>query len=505
MKKLVLILLIAAMLASATACGSTETDSGEPSITAASDAVAEETVAETEETSPYIDDELPELNYDGRTATFYIGDYMNAFWNDFYAESTNGERLNDAIYESIQAVNDRLNVSLTHYQDMFNWPVTDHANRIVNLITAGDNSFDVLFSVYNFASEQMSAPYFVNLKETPYVDLSKPWYNQSIPDALPSDDVWFIIGDSALGNVKHTFCVYFNSDLMEANGIEADLYRMVDDGTWTLDAFTSIAAQGYVDANGDTTQDPDDSYGLTIGDQNKLLGFYPALGVTIVGYSDNGYTVEYGSERAVEVVEKLCSLFHENPSVAPAYANNTDHPEWQVPTGGGNYANINFIAGKSLMSCSLVCDAVAIMPEIDFNCGIVPYPKYDEAQENYHTFLQRSCYTLIPTTADTEFSGALLEAWSSQAYRKIMPEYFETALKTRYSQDNDSSRMFDLIRSSLSYDPGEIFGGFLDTPSATFRSYIAENNTNWASMVKGNSKKWQKMLDELWETFNKAE
>ena len=173
-----------------------------------------------------------------------------------------------------------------------------------------------------------------------------------------------------------------------------------------------------------------------------------------------------------------------------------------MATGGGNYANINFITSKSLMSCSLLCDAATIMPEIDFTCGIVPYPKYDEAQKKYQSFLQRSCYTLIPTTAEAEFSGALLEAWSSQSYRKIMPEYFETALKTRYSQDSDSSRMFDLIRSSITYDPGEIFNNFLGNPSGLFRDSIRDNKSDWVSTVKASSKKWQSSLDELWNTLH---
>ena len=157
------------------------------------------------------------------------------------------------------------------------------------------------------------------------------------------------------------------------------------------------------------------------------------------------------------------------------------------------------------MSCSLVCDASTIIPEIDFSCGIVPYPKYDESQQKYQSFLQRSCFSLIPATADADFSGALLEAWSSEAYRRIMPEYFETALKTRYSQDSDASRMFDLIRGSITYDPGEIFNAFLGSPSALFRENIMNNNANWASTIKANTKKWQKALDDLWASMTKAE
>ena len=104
-----------------------------------------------------------------------------------------------------------------------------------------------------------------------------------------------------------------------------------------------------------------------------------------------------------------------------------------------------------------------------------------------------------------EFSGALLEAWSSQAYRLIMPEYFETALKTRYSQDSDMGQMFDLIRASITYDPGEIFASFLGTPSGLFRDAVWHNKTDWVSSIKSSETKWQSSLDELWNTVTAGE
>lgn len=500
MKKLTTLCLIVAMLASLAACG--KGNAGANETTNSADTTAD-TVAE--ETSRFVDDELPALDYDGRTATFYIGNYKDAYWKDFYAESSTGERLNDAIYASIQAINERLGVSVTHTDDLYDWPTSDHTNRVTALIMSGDRSFDLYLGGSNFTAQQVTSPYFLNLREVPHVDLTKPWYNQTIPTVLPSDYVWFITGDAGLANIKHTFAVFFNQELMEANGIDSDLYSMVDAGTWTLDALKAIAEQGYVDANGDGAKDAGDSYGLTFGDMNKLLGFRPAFDVDILERSDTGYSVVFGSERAVNVVERLCALCNDTQSVAPTFGNNDDHPEWQTSSGGGNYVSNAFIEQRALMSCSLIGDATTIMPEIDFTCGIVPYPKYDEAQKEYKSYLQRSCYTLIPSFADAEFSGALLEAWSSQAYRAIMPEYFEVALKTRYAQDSDSARMFDLIRGSISYDAGEIFGIYIDTPSAKFREAIMSNQPNWASLIQSNQTKWQTALDEMWATFTANE
>ena len=111
--------------------------------------------------------------------------------------------------------------------------------------------------------------------------------------------------------------------------------------------------------------------------------------------------------------------------------------------------------------------------------------------------LQRSCYALIPVTVeDKDAAGAVLEALSSESYRTLVPEYCEVSLKTRYSQDDDVSRMFDLVINSIVYDPGEIFSGQLGSPSSDFRSAILDNKPNWASAIA-------KKKDSLIEKMNK--
>lgn len=103
---------------------------------------------------------------------------------------------------------------------------------------------------------------------------------------------------------------------------------------------------------------------------------------------------------------------------------------------------------------------------------------------------------MIPVSvSDEKAAGAVLEALSSESYRTIIPEYCEVSLKVRYSQDDDVSRMFDLIINSVVYDPGEIYSSLLGSPSAQYRESIKGNNPNWASKVAG-------MKDALVEKMN---
>ena len=137
-----------------------------------------------------------------------------------------------------------------------------------------------------------------------------------------------------------------------------------------------------------------------------------------------------------------------------------------------------------MFSFGLVADAATIVPSIDFSYGLLPYPKLDDTQKEYQTSLQRSCYALIHvTTEDKDSAGAVLEAFSSESYRSLVPEYCEVSLKRRYSQDDDVARMFDLIINSIVYDPGDIYQTLLGPVTGEFRGAIFDNDPNWASRM----------------------
>ena len=130
----------------------------------------------------------------------------------------------------------------------------------------------------------------------------------------------------------------------------------------------------------------------------------------------------------------------------------------------------------------------------------VPYPKYDEEQKDYVTITSFP-YTLygIPIDApDPDMSAAVLEAMASESYRTVSPALFENAFKVKYAQDEQSSLMYDLIRSTVSFDFGRVFNNDLNGLTySLFRSAVVSGNTNWASVMKSNEKVLNKQIDKL--------
>ena len=147
---------------------------------------------------------------------------------------------------------------------------------------------------------------------------------------------------------------------------------------------------------------------------------------------------------------------------------------------------------------ALVGDAATIVPESDFKTGLLPLPKFDEAQEEYRTVAQRSCYALIPvSSADYDSASAVLEALSSEFYRMVIPEYFEVTLKTRYSPDENDSRMFDLIAETCVFEVGDLFDGPLGSPYVLYKDIMKRESPTWASMVAGSKEKWAQAMEDI--------
>ena len=122
-----------------------------------------------------------------------------------------------------------------------------------------------------------------------------------------------------------------------------------------------------------------------------------------------------------------------------------------------------------------------ILENSTFTLGMIPFPKYDENQDDYYTAAQRFAHIYIPaTTEDSGRSGAVLEAWASECYRNVMPTYFETNLKTRYATDSDMAEMFDLLRANLCVEFGTVFYSQLGLNCDTFKN-LSNSSWNFAS------------------------
>ncbi len=488
-KKLSILLLLAMMLSAFAGCSDTtateETDTTDPAAQ-----TAEAEVVETEEETMYLPDDLPaDLTFGGATVTTF--GWSGPSLVEFYVEEQNGEVVNDAIFARNLAVEERLEIELEYhlepgaYDQRNTW-----VQALSSSITAGDGAYDMSAGYSMAGASLASKGMCLPLNDLPYLDFDKPWWPASLLDeATCGGKLYFCSGDISTYMIYYLYGVYFNQDMLAEYDME-NPYDLVQGGTWTLDKMSEMSSGVYVDINGDGVKGFEDRLGyITYSIYVDPYFFSCGLHTTEKDENDIPFlSPEFGSEKAHSVVEKVVAFTTSEGAMVGNGAEQIDP------------SNNLFKEGRALFISHELTYAVNHLRDVEFTYGIVPYPKYDDAQENYVTITSFP-YTLfgIPMDAkNPEMSAAVMEAMASESYRTVSPALFENAFKVKYAQDAQSSLMYDLIRSTVSFDFGRVFNNDLNSMTySLFRNAIVQQNTNWASTIKANEKALGKMIDKL--------
>ena len=121
---------------------------------------------------------------------------------------------------------------------------------------------------------------------------------------------------------------------------------------------------------------------------------------------------------------------------------------------------------------------------------MLPFPKYDTLQEKYYTVPEYdfSIYQ-IPCTLpkeDYELVGVIMEALNAESWKTVSPTYYDEAMKGRYSADETTAEIIDLIMESRIFDWAYqvcIHAPYLSKTPYVFSCLLAENSTDLSSTL----------------------
>ncbi|MCL2814136.1 MAG: hypothetical protein FWD23_06005, partial [Oscillospiraceae bacterium] len=100
-------------------------------------------------------------------------------------------------------------------------------------------------------------------------------------------------------------------------------------------------------------------------------------------------------------------------------------------------------------------------------------------------------------------NSIILDAMAYHGRKMIKPAYYDVCLQRKYTRDEDSSAMLDIIFSSTVYDIGRVFaiGGYLDALCDTIKK---SQNTVMSTYDKLQGK-IEKELSKLIESYQDAQ
>lgn len=405
---------------------------------------------------------------------------------EFMVDEENGDTVSDAIHQRNTTVEDKYNCKLNFIDFAGDWSNHDtFANTIHNSVLAGDGAYDMIAGYQACLAINIQSGDLMNLYDVPNLYLDSAHWTQEGLDSLTYNGVCYEVGgDIAVSLLKGINCMYFNKTLADEYKVP-NLYEIVDNGEWTLPKLLEVTKDVYVDLNSNDTSDENDQYGFAsymTYTRNYVVAFETP---TIVDGK-----LAWNNEHTVSVIEKLVSLFNDEPDVY--YAKKTEDAEKM------------FTESRVLLMHSVLGTAEK-MRSMDDDFGILPLPKFDESQESYHTTtLNDVSMMCIPITApNLDISGLVMEAMCYESTDTVAKAFYDTALKGKYARDDDSLRMIELIRKVLTFDFGAINSIATGVSGAQYQTMIADNNVNFASWYASEEQNIKDRVEIYLEYFKK--
>ncbi len=488
------ILLLAAMLLAGCSSGETATNGEGESV---SSGVPEESVTETEETGW----QYPDVDYGG--GEFRILN-LDQLWDMFIridVDELNGEALNDAVYNRNRTVEDKLNCRIV--EKCLENDASNTITRITDLaqqsIMANENEYDVMYLPINQNTSLITQGYLLDLQAIPELHLDETWWDQDIIDTTTlNGKLYFASGSANLMAFDSMWCLFFNEDMMADYGLEKP-YDSVRDGTWTIDKLTEYCA-AVANLNGDEkfkwNKDGKAVWGIS-AHVNCPEKFYYGAGIRSTTVNNDG-TIDFtlASDRFYSTMDKLAILLNGNTGMT-LNASTTD-----FDADAGGYVYVFTVRRAMFMTGEL--KASLLMRDMEDSFGIVPFPKYDEAQENYQTNLVfQLFYMTIPTTNTClSQTATIAEVLTHDSYEKVVPVYYQNVVEHKGLRNEDSIEMLEIMRANRGVDLGMIFNWVGDLRgNIGTKLYAGDNQVS--SLVEKYESKVEANIAEFLEFLNK--
>lgn len=489
---LVLAALMSVCVLTACVTGEGENEQTTPASQNPSDTTPVDTTP-SDEGNEFVSDNVPdELDYANQAITLLY--WADVEHEEFSAADQTGEGVNDAIYYRNMAIEDRLGIKMEFVStngDSGEW--SNWVKYVQTAVQSGANTFDVMagYSLSMAATATNGLCYNLLDSECQYLDFDMPWWpSRLLTEATINNKLYFASGDISANVLYMMYVCYVNTDLSTNLGLPS-VFELVDNNQWTYDKFIEMCKGAYADKDGSGAKTVGDQFGYMSSGIHVDPWFYGS-GALIVDKDGEGnlkMSDSFGGERVIKTIEMLNGLFY-----------NTDDALY---TDSVKHQN-EFNNGNLLFATDRARIAITRLISEDLSFSIVPFPKFDTNQESYVTVMGNP-FTLygIPIDAKSDklpMLSAYLETYASESYRQVTPALYEITLKVKYVQEENSARMYDIIRENVTFDIGRIFDKTLGAQTA-FKSAIANNQSNWASVTKSYSKTMPKKLEKIIKNY----
>ncbi len=499
-KSLALLLALVMLLASC-ASSAPETDGTAEDGTSASPTAAAEEAADETEPPEYTS---PGVDYDGATFTTAAVDYYSqggGVWTaqdycEAYSDLT-GDPLNDAIYERNNQVSEELNVNMVPYSlPSYGTAGTDFRNALLS----GETTVDICLMNGVGMTTMMSSGLLQNLYDIPTVDFSHSWWDEtSVEEFNIMGALFAVTGDISLNISFSPITYFFSKKLIEDHQLE-DPYTLVREGRWTNDKTIEMATAVAADVNGNGNIDlEEDHFGIALESVSMVYAVH-AADISLTEKDADGVPyVNVDQERASSLTEKLAPFYqNKNITMLNSFISGYNNNFFDLFLPSLQENRVLFFNNQLLVALDL--------REMDSDFGILPPPKYDEAQENYRcpvSYHWATFVTVPKTNSRLDLTGHMMEAMGYYSQQTVTPTYIDKTVQGKTLRDEESIEMLELILDNRVYELAAIYdwGGVNTIFDKIAYDPATQFASKYASIQKVADKMLSRTLDEIRESL----
>ncbi len=454
MQNRLLAALLACLLVSAiVSCGNTPPDN--TGTIASEQAVTESTPIGTEP-----ENKLPtQEDYSGRTFLILASDENVPYtYFELPLEET-GDVMNDAILDRNRTAEEYLNIKLAIEQDTYR----NVENKVKAGAAAGDGAYDVAnVHIVQGSYSLVTGGCLYNMAALSNVDYRAPWWNSSFLDTLTihkadGDYLYIVSGEMIVPNAR---VMVFNKKMFADLNKGVDIYSEVTEGKWTLDRLRTLTQNAMKDLDGDGVFGKNDRYAFADLDNTGVgTSFLHGSGLRLVTIQGNGeMTLCMEDEKVHILLEKLYEALYRDYETKKTV----------------KISVAEFGEGAALFG-SQVLTKLQVLRDYDTDFGILPYPKYDESQVKYYSSIWNALLCVPIDVKDAAAAGKVLDVLNAVSVDTLTPAFQDVLLDSKFSRDEESAAMLDIVFDGLVYDFGFVMDNFFNYYSFLGKMLIAGN------------------------------
>ncbi len=401
----------------------------------------------------------------------------------FFAEEESSDPMQSAIYNRRRTVEEAIGVKI---KEIMQAGVNEAYAAMDQAVSVADDSIQIaliadIMGVSTYTGNGSLYP----IEELPHVDLTADWWNQEQMENLKLGSHYLLASNDYM--IPSPYVIFFNKEIITDLNLESP-YDLVLEQKWTLDKLEELGRAASRDADNNGIYDQNDTYGLSCGTSAAFASFWGGCDQFMAYKGDDGkLKVFENNEKAINLCETLAEWTNE-------------HITCPFPTKNDSSA-VHLKTGNVLFWLYPLSGAEQLR-DSDIDYGILPYPKYDEAQKDYCTIDRSGFMTVLTTIENPAAVGATIELLAFESADTVIPAYYDIVLDGQLSQDPTTPKMLDILFDTINYDPGIAYwglsGSFQQMLYYLWSTATLTGRSDFASFHASNAPSAQRQIDNFY-------